>query len=79
MGWAEIDKDKVMKLLRKDLGDEALKLLKNKKTLINSSMPREVIAVTEDLLKIHNEITKKGLQPRRPTLLEEDGIRIEDS
>ncbi len=63
MGWKLIDKDKVLGLLKRDLGEHAYELLKGDKTLINSSMPMEICAVSKELYKVFEQIKKKGIQP----------------
>ena len=63
MGWKLIEKNEVLELLKWDLGINAHKLLKGDKLLINSSMPMEINAVSNELYKAFEHMKKKGLQP----------------
>lgn len=63
MSWKNVDKDKVLKLITNDLGEEAVIFLKNKKLFVNSSMPMEVVGLSNELSKVFDSIKKKGIQP----------------
>lgn len=63
MGWKELSKDRVINLLKRDLMDNASALLKGDRTLINSSMPKEIVAISNELFTAFEAIKKKGVQP----------------
>ena len=63
MGWKEISKKEVIEFLKKDVPLQILKEYLGKNFLINSSMPREIVCVSNLIYKLFNRIKKKAIQP----------------
>lgn len=64
MSWVEVNKQQLIKSLKKDLPDiDLINNLKGEHQLASSSMPHEVVSVNNQLYKIFTKLKKITLQP----------------
>lgn len=64
MTWKKIDKEKVIKIITRDLPEEITrKILTDKELLINTDETAKVVSVSKEMLEIFNQLSKKIIQP----------------
>lgn len=64
MTWKQINKEKVIDIIKKDLPEEVTnKLLADKELLINTDETAKLVSVTKEVLEVFKKLTKKIIQP----------------